>query len=243
MYLLPFNCAPSPIKQENDGYSSTTLTNVPRHEPYSPSDPNLEAWALLFYRDSASKDPEKYWNGEGKKAYREVKELVKSSDELKSAATEVVSGVAQDEDKVTALVTALHKKLRNLFDSEVTEAERVKFFERLVRGSNRNSAEIYRSGIATSSEMNVVFAALARPALIASRDEYIFNPKFADRYFLDNTGIAVKLSSTWKVPDVSRKLMTPGMLPWQEDGMMALITDSKNANIYPDSGVSAGVVR
>lgn len=236
MYLLPFNCAPSPIKLENDGYSSTTLTNVPasRHEPYAPSDPNLEAWALLFYRDSGSKDPDKYWNAEGKKAYREVKDLVKSSDELKAAATEAVSGLAQDEDKVTALVTALHKKLRNLFDSEVTEAERVKFFERLVRGRDRNSAEIFKSGIATSSEMNVVFAALAmeagleaRPALIASRDEYIFNPKFADRYFLDNTGIAVKLSSTWKVVDASRKLLTPGMLPWQEDGMMALITDPK----------------
>lgn len=236
MFLLHFNCDPSPIKPENDGYSSTTLTNVPssRHEPYAPSDPNLEAWALLFYRESSEKDPDKYWNSEGKKAYRDLKDLLKASDELKSAAADAVSGVSQDEDKVTALVTLLRKRVRNLFDSDVTQAEREMYFAKLPKDRRRNSAEIFKSGIASPNEMNVVFAALAmqagleaRPALVADRNEYVFNPKLPERYFLDNTAIAVKLGDSWKVLEVSRKLLAPGMVPWPEEGMFALLTDPK----------------
>jgi hypothetical protein len=82
--------------------------------------------------------------------------------------------------------------------------------------------------------MNVGFAALAaeagldvRPALVADRSEIVFNPKLAERYFLDNGAVAVKQGDSWKVLDVSRRLLTPGMLPWQEEGMFALIADPK----------------
>ena len=97
MFLLPINCRPTPIKKENDGYNSTTLTDVPaaHHEPYAPSDPNLEPWALLFYTEGGKREPEKYWSSQGKKLYAEMKTSVKESGELKSAADEAVKmGVA-----------------------------------------------------------------------------------------------------------------------------------------------------
>ena len=237
MFLLSFNCQPSPIQTEADGYSSTTLENVPasHREPYAPSDPNLEPWALLFYRDAAaSKDPDKFWNDEGRKAYKKVKDLLKSSDELKSAAAEAVSGVNGDNAKIAALVSYLHKHVRNLFDPEVTTAEREQFLEKLKAGP-RNSAEIFKSGIGTADEMNLAFAALAvpagldaRPVLVGDRRDLLFNPKFVDRYFLDNTAMAVKIDNAWKVFDVGNKRLTPGMLPWNEEGMYALVTDSKS---------------
>lgn len=236
MFMTHFNCNPSAIQPDNDGYSFTTLTNVPaaRHEPYAPSDPNLEPWALLYYRAGGSTDPDKYWNSEGKKTYKEFKEQVKVNDEIKSAASEAAGAAAKDEDKLIALESWLHKKVRNLFDDDVTEAERQKYFEKLPNDRRRNSGEIVKSGIATSYEMNVVFAALAmqagldaRPALIADRNEIIFNPKLADRYFLNNVALAVKSGDSWKVVDAGEKLLPPGMVPWQEEGMMALIADSK----------------
>jgi hypothetical protein len=44
IYLVPLNCRPTPIKEGTDGYSSTTLENVPgaHEEPLAPSKPNLE---------------------------------------------------------------------------------------------------------------------------------------------------------------------------------------------------------
>ena len=236
MFLMRFNCNPSPIKQENDGFSSTTVTNIPaaHREPYAPSDPNVEPWALLYYSQNAKRDPEKYWNSEGKKVYSEVKSSLKSSEEIKSAAEEAVSEAADDNAKVTALVVLVHKRLRNLFDSEVTAAEREKFIEKLPKDRQRTSAEIFKSGIAMSSEMNVVFAALAaqagletRPALVGSRSEVIFNPQLAERYFLDDQAMAVKIGGAWKIVDAGRKSLAPGMVPWEEEGMAALLTDPK----------------
>ena len=236
MFLLPINCRPTPIQPENDGYNSTTLTDVPaaHHEPYAPSDPNLEPWALLFYTEGGNREPEKYWSGQGKKLYAEMKTSVKESGELKSAADEAVSGAADDEGKVTALVTLVRKRVRNLFDSSVTAAEREKFIQKLPNDRARTSAEIFKSGIGTFSEMNVVFAALAqqagfetRPALVGNRNEVVFNPQLADRYFLDDEAMAVKLGGTWKIVDVGRKSLTPGMLPWEEESMFALLADPK----------------
>jgi hypothetical protein len=83
--------------------------------------------------------------------------------------------------------------------------------------------------------MNVAFAALvtqagleALPALIGSRGEIAFAPQLADRYFLDDKAIAVKLGSTWKIVDASHKHLLPGMLPWDEEGMPVLLSDPKN---------------
>jgi hypothetical protein len=63
--------------------------------------------------------------------------------------------------------------------------------------------------------------------MVGDREELDFNPNLADRYFLDNIAMAVKVGDSWKVVDVSRRNLTPGMLPWNEEGVSALITDSK----------------
>jgi hypothetical protein len=237
MFLRPFNCRTSPLKQENDGYTSTTVQNVPagREEIFAPSEPNREPWALLFYSAGAQKDPDKYWNEQGRKAYGDLKSLLKSNDELKTASAEATSGVAGDEEKISAMVLYVRKHLRNLFDPDVTQADRQKYFKSLPRDRFRSAAEIFKSGIATPREMNVVFAAIAmhagleaRPALVADQSEIALGPKaMTDTYFLDNVAMAIKLGDSWNVFDVSQRSLTPGMLPWREEGVVALVTDPK----------------
>jgi hypothetical protein len=238
MALLRFNSNPSPVKQESDGYSSITVENVPaaHREPLAPSEPNIEPWALLFYHEGSIKQPDQYWNEEGKKTYREIKDSVKGSEELKAAVQEALAGARNDEEKVAALVGYVRKSLRNLNDPEVTAAEREKFLEKLPKERWRTSAEIFKSGIATPREMNIAFAAAAaaagleaRPVMAADRGEIFFNPKLADVYFLDDLDMAVKLGDSWKVVDVSNRLLTPGMLPWRQEGMYGLLTDSKTS--------------
>ena len=235
LFLAPFNCKPSPMKRENDGYNSTTLENVPaeREEPFAPSEPNVRPWALLFYREGGVKQAEKYWDEEGKKVYKEWKDALKSDNEMKAAVATAMEGAKDDSGKIAALVIYLRKALRSPFDPALTSAEREKFFEKLPNRP-RTSTEILKSGIAMPNEMNVAFAALAaqagldvRPALVADRSEFIFNPKLTERFFLDNGAVAIRQGNTWRVLDVSRQFLTPGMLPWQEEGMFALIADPK----------------
>lgn len=236
MILAPFNCKTTPMKQEMDGYNSTTVVNVPaaRSETYSPTAPNIEPWALLYYRENGTKDQTKYWDGQGKQLYKDFKESVKNDGESKNAASQALAGASDDDGKLTALASYIRKTVRNLYGEDVTSADRETFFQKLPKERERTSTEILRSGLGTPHEMNLAFAALAqqagfevRPALVADRGELLFNPKLTDRYFLDNHAVAVKNGGTWKVVDVSDKIVAPTMLPWHEDGMYALLGDSK----------------
>jgi hypothetical protein len=177
------------LKLTNDGWNETSLTNVAAtyDEPFAPSDSNVRPWALLFYRESTPREPDKYWSDEGKKLYGELRGALKTSSEQKAAAAEAVSGIKDDQDKVAALVDYVRKNLRNVSDRDVTDAERRDFFRKLPQDRLRSSADILKSGLATTFEMNIAFAALAmqigldaRPARVANRNDLYFNPKRLD---------------------------------------------------------------
>jgi hypothetical protein len=169
--------------------------------------------------------------------YKDFKESVRSDGESKNAAAQALAGATDENAKLTALASYIHKTLHNLYDDDVTAADREAFYQKLPKDRARTSTEILKGGLATSHEMNVAFAALAaqagfevRPALVADRSELFFNPKLADRYFLDNHAVAVKNGGSWKIVDVSDKTVAPTMLPWREDGMYALLGDAKSPN-------------
>jgi len=234
MNLVPFNCKLSAFKLENDGYNSTSAENIPafHDEPFAPSKPNLEAWALLRYMQDDRREPDKYWNGVGKQRYGEMKAALKMNDELKAAVHEATASAKTDEEKVTSIVSWVRKNIRDLFSSDVTDAERGAVIAKMPKDRYRNAAEISKSGIGTDDEMNIVFAAMAleagmdaRPAFVADWGEVNFGPRLTDRYFLQNIAMAVKSGDTWRVYDVSRKMLQPGLLSWREEGVYALITD------------------
>jgi uracil phosphoribosyltransferase len=237
MYLMPINSKPSPIHEDADGFSSVTLENVPaaRDEVFAPSSLNVEPWALLYYRSGGKSDPDKFWIDVGKKTWKETKDTIKSNGEVKKGAEEAVGAAKTEDEKITALVMWVRGKVRNVFDPETTAAERRSFFAKLPNGRDRNSAEILQSGIATGGEMNVVFLALAeqagieaRPVLLSSR-LMRFEPKtMPDTYFIENRAVAVKRGDSWKVIEVSQKFLDPMMLPWEEEGVFALICDPKD---------------
>jgi hypothetical protein len=238
MFLMPLNARPSPIRQESDGFSSTSIENIPaaRHEPYAPATRAIEPWALLYYKHGGSNDSDKFWADQGRQAYSGWKDAVKVNDDIKkSAAVEAAASAKTDDEKIVAIATKLHASVKSLFDASVTTADREKFFARFPRDRARTSVEILKSGLALPSELNVAFAAMAtaagmevRRALLADRQQVAFNPKgMLDKYFLDDEGVAVKSGSTWKVLDVSEKLRNPLLLSWEHEGIYALVADPK----------------
>jgi hypothetical protein len=242
MFFAPFNCQPTPLKPTNDGWTETSVVNVPatRDEPNAPSKPNIEPWALLYYADGSGKDPQKYWNNLGKNTYNEMKTAMKASDELKAAAVKINATGKIDEEKIALMVAYVRESLRDYFSDAVSEAERTEFRKKLPKGRDRTSTEILKSGIAISSEMNVVLGALAtqagfdaHPALVADRDEIEFNANLANSYFLDVTAMAIKLGEKWNIFDVTHRYLKPGMLSPDSEGTFALVTDPKTSTFVP----------
>ena len=237
MYLLPFNCKATPLEVKN-GCNETTVANVPayRDEPYAPSDPNLNPWALLYYRQG-NRDPQKYWNDEAKKIYNDFKGLLKADAEQKAAVTQTIAAAKNDEEKIVALTSYVRKRVRNLTDADVTEAERADFLKKLPKDRERTSSEIFKSGIGFPFELNVLFGALVtqagfdvRPVLVANRSEVVVDVKtLPERYLVDDTVMGVKTGDSLRIVNVSSKYLYPGMLTPGEEGMTAIVADPKAA--------------
>ena len=237
MGIRAFNCVLSPLEQEDGGYTSTFVQNVPafREEPLMPGEPAVRPWALIYYHEDDKRDPEKYWPAVGKKSFRELKPMLKSNAELRQTTAPLVAGASTDEEKVLRILRYLRTNLRSLHDSRVSDVDRARVIKQMGKEGGRTVSEILKSGIADSDETNVVFAAMtaeagldARPAMVASRNDLLFNPKLAERHFLPNIDMAVKLGDRWKLYDVGTRLLPPQMLHWTEEGMSALVTDAKN---------------
>jgi hypothetical protein len=247
MSVWPLNCRPTPLKLEDDGFNSTTLENVPafREEPMMPGEPNVRPWALVFYHDGSRREPEKYWNQIGKEIYKDIQPALKTNSDIKQAASQAVQGTAKDEEKVLALIHYVRKNLRNLFGSQVTEAERAKVLKQMPEHRIRTSAEIFKSGLGTADELNTLFAAMAsqvgldaRPALVGDREDIIFVPQMTERYFLRSIDMAVNIDGKWKLYDVSAHLLPSNMISWREEGMKALVSDSKEP-VFVESQMSS----
>lgn len=254
MSMRPFHCKPSPFVMDREGYSVTTLERVPayREEPMMPSEPNVRPWALIFYHDGSDRQSDKYWREVGKSTYQELKGVLKATDELKREASAAVAG-AQGEERVRKLIGYIRSNFRSLSDSSVTEEERRTVLKQMSKEGMRSGSDIFKSKIGTGSELNALFAVLAqqsglevRPALIASRNEVLFEKSFNDHYFLRDIDMAVKLGDEWRIVDVSARNLPSHMLAWPEEGMPALLSDPKepqfimSGNSSPDQ---SGVVR
>ncbi len=250
MTLWPFNCTPTPLKRELNDFYSTTLENVPafREEPMMPGEPNVRPWALAFYSDGKKREPEKYWNDIGKEMYNKfLKPALKSSGEIKQAATGAIEGAGSDEEKVLSVIRYVRKNLRDLYGTKVTEAERAKVLKQMPKQRLRTAEEILKSGVGTADELNMLFASLAtaigletRPALVADREDVVFDPKLVDQYFLRSIDMAVNIGGQWKLFDVSARLLPAGMLTWREEGMKVLLCDPKNP-VFIESPLSPPV--
>ncbi len=241
MAVWPFNCKPSPLHLETNGYSSFSLENVPafHEEPYMPGEPSVRPWVLLNYRRDEKRDPDKYWDSIGRKRYADLKQGLKANDDIKRAAAEATAGAGTPEEKVAALIAYLWKHTRGFWDAGVTDAERTKVLSKMPKGRDRTADEVLKSGLGDPDERNLLFASMAssagleaRPVLLPDRNDILFSPQMAEQYFLENVDMAVKIGDEWKFYDVSAHL-PPGMLGWKEEGVPALLSDPKKPVFVP----------
>lgn len=238
MKIRSFGCPTPPMKRENDGFESLTMQKLPpfEREPLMPSPDNVRCWALFYYTDEGDKSkPDVFWEKEGKKLYGSLKEAGRIGDEIKAAALAAVAGGSSNTDKAARLLRYVRSNVRYLFAPGVSSADRAKVLSQMPKTRMRTAGEIFKSGLGSTHELNRLFAALARglgldarPAYAGSRDDLLFDRRYTDTYFLSGLNLAVRDGANhWQLFDVSEPLLPAGRVPWQEEGMAALITDSK----------------
>ena len=166
--------------------------------------------------------------------FNQLKQSLKTNSELKQVPLKPCRAPKSDNDKAIRLSRYIRKNVRNINDRQVGESQRIEFYGQLPKGRDRTSAEILKSGLASSGEMNILFAAMAseaglgsRPVLVSDKNDIDFNEQLVDEYFIRNVNMAVRIGDQWRVFDVSAKLLSPQMLSWRQEGTRALLADPK----------------
>ena len=240
----------TPFQKERDNFYSTTMTNVPafREEPNMPPEYQVRPWMLIYYSEEHKLDADKFWKEYGRKIHNEYKSALKVTDEVKKAAAEAVGDAADPEAKLRRLFEFCRAKIRNVNNDTtlLTPEERQKW------KPNKSPADTLKRAMGTGFDIDLLFAAMAnaagfdaRVARLADRSDIFFNPAFADDYFINSYDIAVKVGDGWRFYDPASTYVPFGMLRWQEEGTVALISDAKEGFFVktPLSGPEKSVER
>src|ERR1700730_9191543 len=105
MRYLPFHMGEATFVKDKDDFSKMTATNMPafHEEPRMPPEDRIRSWVFLYYTDETRIDQEKYWKETGKRIFEAVKEEMKGSDEVRTAAAEIIGDATTPEEKLRRL--------------------------------------------------------------------------------------------------------------------------------------------
>jgi len=230
MRRMSFGAQPGPFVQEKDGFYSTSLENVPayKEEPLMPSQWVVRPWTLLYYADEIKASPEQFWENEGKTMYARYEQHLKTTGEVRDAADAAVAGARDPEETLIKLLQYCQGRIKRLSDDDVTAREREKAKQ------NDKPSDTLKRGLGNSFDVKMLFAAMARAqgfdarvARLGDRSDRPFDRSFLNLFFLRSLEIAVKVGDQWRFYDPAAKWLPGGMLPWEEEGSDALVTDPK----------------
>ena len=232
MHYRSFNLGEARFVKDKDNFYKLSMTDVPafREESKMPPEDVVRSWVFLYYSDAEKIDAEKYWKELGKKFYELSKDDMKAGDDVKTAVAGIIGNATTPEEKLQRIYDFCRTKIKNASDdaSGMTQEERSKFKE------NKSPADTLKRGMGTGSNIDMLFAALAkaagfdaRLALSGNRDDTFFNRTLDNASFLGSSFIAVRVGESWQFFSPAEMYTPFGMLGWREEGQDALITDSK----------------
>ncbi|HYJ45770.1 MAG TPA: DUF3857 and transglutaminase domain-containing protein, partial [Pyrinomonadaceae bacterium] len=233
MHYQPFNMGEARFVKDKDGFSKLTMTNMPAYheEARMPPENDVRSWVFLYYTAEEGRiNADKYWSEFGKRVYELTKDQMKVSDDVKAAVAEIIGDAATPEQKLQRIYDFCRTKIKNTSDdaSGLTADERKKLKE------NKSPSDTLKAGMGTGTNIDGLFAALAkaagfdaRLALAGNRDDKFFDRNFPNAYFLGSAFIAVKVGDNWQFFSPAEMYTPFGMLGWPEEGQETLITDSK----------------
>jgi len=224
---VPFQTKLPPLSKGKGGYYTVSMENLPAavDEPMMPPEAQAKPWLLLHYI-FLEKTPEQYWKGTGKDLFGLGKRVLKPDPEIRRAAVEAVGGAADPREQLARIALYCRAKIKSLAADDVTSEQRSK-----ARASWFPSDALKR-GMGTDPEVNLLFAAIAtaagfdaRLAMVADRGDVAFSPSQVDADLLPRAATAVQLGGVWKFWNAADRELPPDMLPWQAEGVLALIGD------------------
>lgn len=232
MSVESFNVKNTPFVREGDNFYTTTASNIPafREEPRMPPEYAVRPWLLLYYGKAGKIEENKFWRDYGKREFEAHKGLMKSSEEVKAATAEAVGSETDGEKRLQKIFDYVRSRIKNYNDDAMNlTAEQLKKIK-----ENKSPSDTLKRGQGNLHDINMLFAAMAtaagfeaRVANLPRRSDIFFPKWFTNDYFMRTENIAVKVGDKWRFFDPGSLYIPYGMLRWEEEGVPALVSDSR----------------
>jgi hypothetical protein len=232
MRYRPFNMGDARFVKDKDDFFKMSMANMPafQEESRMPPEDEVRSWVYLYYSEDNKMSTDQYWNIIGRAFGEVLKDEMKVNDDVKSAVAGIVGDAKTPEEKLERIYDFCRTKIKNLNDDAngMTDDEKEKVKE------NKTPADTLKRGMGTGSDIDHLFAALAKAAgfdahlaLSGNRDDFFFTRDLANVAFLRSAFIAVRVGDGWQFFSPAEMYTPFGMLGWPEEGQDALIVDSK----------------
>lgn len=234
MRFQSFRIANPNLTKEKNGFYSLTQTSMRafREEPRMPPASAVRSWVLIYYTPERKLAPQQFWRDHGRERYEAYKKIMKPDDAVRTKATEIAGDAQTADEKLARLLNFCRTQIKDIYSdvygARIENASEMK--------ENKSPGDTLKRGMGTRGDIDMLFASLAsalgyetRIAFLGDRSDSIFDPSFADAYFLRTWSIAVRTDTgaPWRFFDPCSTYVVPGMLPWQMEGQTALVTDPK----------------
>jgi hypothetical protein len=230
MRTTTFHVVISPFRQTGMGFHTTTAKNLPAfvEEPYMPPEAEVSGWLLIHYSDEARTDPDSYWRDLGERTAKWFETASRPNGHMRTLAASSTEGASEPTARLRRLFDWCRTNVRNRTDDALAN---IPAPDKKIK-PNESAADVFARRAGTSSDVNLLFATLARAAgfdvrlaSMSDRDRFFFDPRMSNAYFLVSSAIAVRLDGAWRCFSPGDTRMPFGMLRWQEDGQQALLCD------------------
>ena len=201
----------------SEGFYVGRRENVPafKEEPQMPPEDEVKQWVGLSYDNNASFR----WNLLGHYLSNLFDEAAKPSKEIEQKARELTANLPTDEEKLKSIYDFTQKKIRNIsFDKTMTDEQRKDI-------KNKKASDTLKRGMGDASDINLLFASLARAAgfeadamFSGNRGNNFFDyQKDISPRFVHSSGTAVRFGNDWRPFDPGTPFMPFGMTYWHDE--------------------------
>ncbi len=177
-------------------------------------------------------DPDSYWKRVGKDAFHNVEKFMDRRKAMERAVGEIVQPDDPPEAKLRKIYARVQRMNNETYEREKTEEER----KRAQKDEPHNVEDVWARGSGTASQLNHLFIALARAAgvqastaLVATRDEYFFDPRMMNARELNSNLVIATVSGQDLFLDPGVPFTPFGLLPWYETAVRALRLDANGS--------------
>lgn len=222
------------LQRKSEGYELEVENIAPfQAEPFMPPPQPYRYRVTFRYGNQSMAKAQKFWNDIGLKAYQYTESFIGNHREIRQAAGEAVAGEADPEKRLRKLY-ARAQQIRNLsYERTRNQTEQKK--EDLK--TNNNVVDVLQHGYGTSSDIAMVFAAMARAAgfdaivgLSTDRSERIFEPTLLQEWQLAAPVVMVNSNGKQFLLDPGTRFCPFGSLRWYRTATQALLLE-KNGGV------------